>query len=281
MALFMLTHCLIKVLEELKMRTKWRVRAIALLIMGSAFAANADLVWGNLTNWVAITIGGGLYNDPTDQSPGSVDLLGDNTHAAGFWQLDEGNSLSFRLRVSDLPNNPQSVWQILLNTDNDNSNVEWILQLNHSGSSDAVLLTKTTSTAGDLYLSDIDTLATNHWEGSISGYSQMTLAGTDLDSKKDDAFIDFGVPWTEFSSITGLDSVNDLEVAVTTSTTHTGVNKDAPLGTDGPSSFLISDSLSETIPEPTVASLLVGAGGGLIFYRRFRKRYLDAREDRD
>lgn len=261
------------------MNTKWRMAAFAAVLLGSMQPVHADLIWNNLTNWVPIIVGGNLYNDPTDQNPGSVDLLGDSTHAAGFWQLDEGNSLSFRLRVSDLPNNPQSVWQILLNTDDNNSNVEWILQLNHSGSSDAVLLTQTTSTAGDLFLSDIDTLSTNHWAGTVGGFSQMTLAGTDLDGAKADAFIDFGIPWADFERITGLTSVDELEVAVTTSTTHSGVNKDAPLGTDGPGSFLISDSLSESIPEPTVASLLIGAGGGLIFYRRFRKRYLDRKED--
>ena len=254
------------------MKTKWITAAVAALVIGSSHTAQADLIWNNLTNWVAITVdGGNLYNDPTDQNPGSVDLLGDSSHAAGFWQLDEGGSLSFRLRVSALPNNPQSVWQILLNTDADNSNVEWILQLNHSGSSDAVVLVQTTNTGDDLYLSDISTLATNHWSGSVSGHSQMTLAGTNLDGKKDDAFIDFGIPWQDFERITGLTSVNELEVAVTTSTTHTGVNKDAPLGTAGPDSFFISDALSKTVPEPAVASLLLGAGGGLILYRRIFK----------
>ena len=153
--------------------------------------AHANLIWNDLTNWVAITVGRDLYNDPSDQNPGSSDLIGDSSHAAGFWQFTEGGSLSFRMRVSDLPNNPQSVWQILMNTDTDASNIEWILQLNYSGTDNGVFLTQTTSTGDDLYLGDIETLSTNAWEGSTSGFSQMTLAGTDLDGQKADAFIDF------------------------------------------------------------------------------------------
>ena len=57
-------------------------------------------------------------------------------------------------------------------------------------------------------------------------------------------------------------------MAVTTSTTHSNMNKGAPLGTDGSDSRLVSDALSETIPEPAVVSLLLGAGGGMLFYRR-------------
>jgi hypothetical protein len=125
-------------------------------------------------------------------------------------------------------------------------------------------------------LGSITTATTNHWEGTTTGYSQITLAGTDLDGKKDDAFIDIGVPWQEFSRLTGATAFDHLRVAVTTSTTHTGVNKDAPLGTDGPALVMVSDTLSDTIPEPAVVSLLLGAGGGLIFYRRVFKRKDDA-----
>ena len=244
------------------MKPNLKIMAIAALVLGSMHVAHADLIRNDLTNWVAITVGGGLYNDPSDKNPGSSDLLGDSTHAAGFWQLDEGGSLSFRLRVSALPKNPQSVWQILMNTDTNDSNIEWILQLSYSGRDNGVFLTQTTSTGDDLYLGDIETLSTNAWEGTTTGFSQMTLAGTDLDGQKADAFIDFGIPWQDFEIITGLSSINDLEVAITTSTTHSGINKDAPLGTDGPGSLLISDALSETIPEPAVLTLLLGTGGG-------------------
>lgn len=256
---------------------KIKITAIALTALILPVVSSADIIWDGLTNWVSITIGGSVYNDPADQNPGSVDLIGNSTKAAGFWQFSEGltpaeDIFAFRLRVSALPNNPQNVWQILFETDGDETNVEWILQLNYSGKDDGVFLTKTATGGDGPSLGAITTVSTNHWEGTTAGYSQMTLAGTDLDGQKDDAFIDLGVPWQEFSQLTGAAAVDQLRVAVTTSTTHTGVNKDAPLGTDGPALVLVSDTLSDTIPEPAVVSLLLGAGGGMIFYRRIFRR---------
>lgn len=258
-------------------KMKFKTVMVAVAILAIPLGSSADIVWNGLTNWVSITIGGITYNDPTDQSPGSVDLVGNSTEAAGFWQFSEGATpaediLAFRLRVSAMPNNPQNVWQILVETDGDTSNVEWILQLNYSGKDNGVFLTKTLLSGNGPSLGDIATESTNHWEGTTSGFSQMTLAGTDLDGHKEDAFIDLGVPWQEFSLLTGASSAGDLRVAVTTSTTHTGVNKDAPLGTDGPDLVLVSDTLSDSIPEPAVASLLLGTGGALIFCRRVFKR---------
>lgn len=255
------------------MKIKFKFTAVVLTALTLPIASNANIIWDGLTNWVSITVGGSIYNDPTDQNPGSVDLIGDSIESTGFWQLSEGltpaeDLLTFRLRVSSMPNNPQNVWQVLLDTDGDGTNIEWILQLNYSGKDKGVYLTQTATGGNGPTLGAITTESTNHWEGTTSGYSQMTLAGTDIDGQKDDAFIDLGMEWQDFALHTGVTSVDQLRVAVTTSTTHTSVNKDAPLGTDGPDLVLVSNALSETIPEPASVSLMLAVSGGILVYRR-------------
>jgi hypothetical protein len=252
------------------------VALAATIAVTGAVKASADIIWPSEFDWVALTIGTNLYNDvPGDQSPSAIDLIGTvDSYSAGFWSFVPNGDISggttndafmFRMRVGGESGN--YVWQAHLDTDGDANNVEYIFQLVQSGNpgNQGVKLIKTTvggSTLGDI---SVDKKATADWSGDLNLYSRWTaIAGSS------DYFVDFAIPWSEFKSITGVSELDQIRAVLATSSTHAGINKDAPLG--GDLSTQISDALSDNIPEPTVASLLLGAGGGLIFYRRFRKR---------
>lgn len=78
--------------------------------------------------------------------------------------------------------------------------------------------------------------------------------------------VDFAIPWSDFTSHTGVDDIEQIRAVLSTSTSHTTPNKDAPLGSDFTDQ--ISNVLSDNVPEPAVVTLLLGAGGGLLAFRR-------------
>lgn len=184
------------------------------------------------------------------------------------------DSLMFRMRVGGYKANPQTVWQFLIDTDGDSSNVEWIMQLDLSGANSVYLAKKAT---GGPTLSDI-AVASNVWSAAETDtfVSWQNLAddklpanpaNTDYNKNKGgDVFLDFAMPWSAFTNATGASNPGSVRVVLTTSATHSGVNKDAPLGGDLASN--ISDLLSDSIPEPTVAILIVTFGSSLFLGRR-------------
>lgn len=241
-----------------------------LAIVGQS--ASANIIWPQESDWTALTIGTNLYNDVLgDQSPSAIDLKGTpDSYSAGFWAFVEegtvyGGSLDdvfmFRMRVGG--NSGNYVWQAHLDTDGDANNVEYIFQLVQSGNpgDQGVKLVKTTvggSTLGDIA---VDDKAPDDWSGDLTLFSRWTaIAGSS------DYYVDFAIPWSEFTTITGVTSLDQIRAVLATSSTHSGINKDAPLG--GSLSTQISDALSDSIPEPAVASLVIAAGAGLVIYHR-------------
>jgi hypothetical protein len=257
------------------MKAKRIAAGIAAIVVGGALVATADIAWPSDEDWTALRRGMDLYFDAVgDQSPGSIDLIGTtDTFSAGYWAFVENGDVAasttndafmFRMRVGGESGN--FVWQAHLDTDSDASNVEWIFQLVQSGSpgDQGVELVKTA--VGGLTLADVDIGSnTSSWLGDLNLYSRWTaIAGST------DFHVDFAIPWSEFSSITGVSEIEQIRAVLSTSTTHAGINKDAPLGaalTDQ-----VSNVLSENIPEPAVVMLLVGAGGGLLAFRRIFKQ---------
>ena len=246
--------------------------------------ASADIIWPTDADWTALTIGAHYYNDVQgDQAPSAVDLIGTvDSYSAGFWAFVENGDINggatndvfmFRMRVGGESGN--YVWQAHLDTDGNGSDVEYIFQLVQSGgpSDQGVKLIKTLvggSTLGDI---SVDAKAASDWSGLLSLYSRWTA----VPGSPTDFHVDFAIPWTEFTSITGVSSLDQIRAVLATSSTHAGINKDAPLG--GDLSTQISDALSDSIPEPAVATLLLGAGGGLLAFRRIFKRKPDDEED--
>ena len=248
-------------------------------LMLPVLALKADIIWPSDNDWNPVWVGTQYYYDDLgDQNPESVDLIGSGANSAGYWlKLENGfvngsetdDAFMFRIRLRGAGSSGtggQNVWQVHMDTDGNANNVEWILQLVQSGnqSGQGVILIQTA--VGGSTLGEVDTGSnTASWQGSKAGFSRWNTApgGTN-------AFVDLAIPWTEFSTITGVSAVEQLRVIISTSTSHANITKDAPLGAT--LSDQISNVLSENIPEPTVVSLMLGAGGGLILFHRLRKR---------
>jgi hypothetical protein len=253
----------------------WSIIALLMLFGGTV---KGDVIWPQESDWTAIRSGANYYYDAEgDQSPASIDLIGTtDIYSAGYWALvsdgyvsggTTGDVFMIRLRVGG--NGGNYVWQAHFETDGNSSDIEWIYQLVQSGNpaDHGVALIQTA--VGGSTLSEIDTGSNvSAWQGNLAEFSRWsTISGTTH------YHVDFAVPWTEFSSFTGVTNITDMRVILSTSTSHSGINKDAPLGNS--LSEQISEALSDSIPEPTVASLIIGAGCGLVFYRRMIKRSID------
>ena len=255
---------------------------VAAFLAVTVFMAHADIAWPVDSDWFPLMRGTDFYSDPrNDHNPAAVDLIGTvDTYSAGYWAFIENGDISggitndafmFRLRVGGESGN--FVWQTHLDTDSDASNIEWIFQLVQSGSGDGVTLVKTA--IGGTTLDDIDTGSnTPSWVGNVNLYSRWTAIASSTDFH-----VDFAIPWSEFSAITGVTNIMDIRAVLSTSTTHANViNGDTPLGLS--LSDQVSNVLSDNIPEPAVVTLLLGAGGGILASRRIFKRKPEEKNER-
>jgi hypothetical protein len=247
---------------------------------GIAGIAGADVIWPADAEWNALMQGTGFYYDAAgDTTPAAIDLVGTtNTYSAGYWALVEDGHVSggvtndafmYRLRVANDGGSPIKpyVWQVSLDTDGDASNVEWILELIQSGPPNNRGVELIQTTVGGPTLEDVDTTGNSAaWQGDLSLYSRWESIAA-----SSDYHVDIAVPWDTFKSVTGVTELEQLRAVLSTSVNQQNISGgDAPLGaalTDQ-----ISDVLSDTIPEPAVASLLLGSGFGFLVYRRMFNR---------
>ncbi len=245
-----------------------------LLAVGSiVHCSGADIIWPSDIDWHALTRGTDFYHDPAgDESPAARDLTGTtDTFSMGYWALiDDGHvdggvtndAFTFRLRLADNGESGKFIWQVSLDIDGDASDVEWMLQLVQTGKSKNHGVELIQIADGGPNLDDVD-IGSNKaaWLGNTSLYSRWTSIPDSTDY-----YVDIAVPWTTFTSITGVTELEQIRAVLSTSTKRKKINKDAPLGallTDP-----ISTVLSDNIPEPAVATLLLGSGFGFLVFRR-------------
>jgi len=241
-----------------------------LLIATWVLPTRADIIWPSENDWRALRIGTGYYYDTEgDTNPSPIDLIGTtDTYSAGYWAYAingyvNGPSLedAFMLRMRVGGPSGNYVWQALLDTDGDATNVEWILELVQSGSGSGVALVQTAVGGSTIGAIDIGSNP-RAWSGSLAEFSRWSAI-----SDSTHYHVDFSIPWSDFSLITGITDPGQMRIVLSTSTTHANViNGDSPLG--GSLGEQVSNILSENIPEPAVASLLIGAGTGIIICRR-------------
>jgi hypothetical protein len=259
------------------MKKTTMIKAI-LAIAGIVNCSSADVVWPSDGEWTALQQGTDLYYDAIgDKNPGSIDLVGTtDTYSAGYSALIENghvdggitnDAFMFRLRLGGNGDSGKFVWQAHMDTDGDASNVEWILQLVQSGPPSGQGVEFIQTSVGGTTLGDVDTGSnTSAWLGDINLYSRWTAV-----SNSTDYHVDIAVPWTTFTSSTGVTELEQIRTVLSTSTAHTGINGDAPLGAS--LTDQISNVLSDNIPEPAVASLLLGSGFGFLAFRRIFNRH--------
>ena len=208
---------------------------------------------------------------------------GDQTYPLGYWYFDDYDTapeaddmLFFRMRLDVTPKNCEHVWQILLDTDED-GDVEWVLQIDMKVDNRVEFVQATT---GGPQFDDIVLSTTPAWTGtcdpddppnSYCSCTDPTGDGSNFDGNAD-VFAGFAVPWTTCSTNTGLSKTDPFRVGMSTSTTHTAIITDFPVGLA--SSDDVASNWTDPIsgvPEPSsLLFLAVGLTGFLTFTRHRR-----------
>ena len=236
-----------------------RTLSAALAALAAAGPAAAMAVWPAV--WNELTASGGPYSDDSgDENPASTDLVGGSdgvgTFSAGYWSISEiDDQLSLRMRVDTDGAGANYVWQFLFETDGVASTVDWGLEVLQSGnpSSQQVLFAATTT--GGSTFGDVELSSTPAWTGALADWRRWGATGDGSSFGGDaDAFLDIAIPLSTFRSLTGLGPTDFFSVALATSTAHTNVNKDVPLGLSYSSP--VSAGFSAPIPEPGSRALL-------------------------
>ena len=168
-----------------------------------------------------------------------------------------------------------SSWTTILDTDDDGY-VEWGLQVDQKNNDLVELVPATT---GGPNLGDIELSTVGSWTGSLSEYARYATAtdGSNLGGNVD-GFIDMAIPWSEFSSNTGLSFYEPFRVAFATSASDEVINKDFPLylsGSDSAASAF-ADPIMAT-PEPGTTSLALLS---VVFLTYMRRRFKSTNRSR-
>jgi hypothetical protein len=258
------------------------------MTMLAAAPAVAAVVWPtNNSDWTKITQNSGdSYTDSKDtgknEDDRSDDIRGDNktdknskqTRPAGYYYLDDSQYLlMFRIRVNADPEDSGTwdkfVWQVLLDTDSDDTDIEWALQLDQASDNRLEFGSVTHDSSDDTW--DNLTIDDSTWDSS-SNFRTVATNEKKFD-KAADYFIDMAIPYQVFAAQTGLGIGDTFTVGLSTSSSDTTVNTDTPDGL-GPDEGPFSDTITfdpAAIPEPS-SLLLTGAGLAALFLVRRRQR---------
>ena len=268
------------------MKNRMLNAAIGACIIASV--AQAVPTWP--VSWTAVTVGGNNYVDPHyDEVPGDnrvtppndrTDLIGGTDHHGNTfgtaYYANDGVNLMFRVRITGDPTQGSSpyAWTAILNTDLTSTKAEYGMQLDLSSADNQVELVACDPAlpGGPDNNWNVTYLGTPHTGAQESSATAKTdwyrfVNATTEDgshfhsgSPDDDFFVDFAFDLDDVYAITGLSDLDQLQVAFSTSTSHTSTLKDIPEAG-------WSDTI--TVPEPTAMALL--ALGVTVLAMRRRK----------
>ncbi|MBW2363230.1 MAG: hypothetical protein JRG84_20225 [Deltaproteobacteria bacterium] len=252
----------------------WRGLALIAVFAAAAADAQGAALWPS-EPWVALTVGGADYWDVLgDENPEATDLVGgiddgisysalvggiDDgiSYSAGAWHESTTNDqLSLRMRLDADGSTSNSVWQFMFNTDTD-PDVDWVLEVRQSGSPGGQQVIFTAASPGGPLFDDIALDPAYDWTGPLADWRRWipVTDGSTFDGDPD-YFLDTAIPLSTFHAITGLNQGDSYSIALSSSTSHTQVNKDIPLGLNDtdPVSSAFADLLYDA-PEPGTAGL--------------------------
>ncbi len=229
----------------------WYTRlSLVVCMLAASSLSVADVEWpANDDYWHPLLVSGSFYTDPDDVTPASTDIRGgldsnSNEYVAGYWYYN-GDHLMFRMRIDQAP--PATctqVWQIMLDTDSD-TGVDWVLQTDYQSDNRVELVP---ATVEGPTLADVELDTTASWHGDLTIYhtcADPTGDASKFDSDLD-AFNDLAIPWSNFSSITGVTSSSPFRIGLSTATQENLINKDLPRNLTGSSS--VDDAFSDPGP---------------------------------
>jgi hypothetical protein len=175
----------------------------------------------------------------------------------------------WRIRLEEwVPMTPTVVWQVFMDIDGDGG-IDFSMQLDMSGDNEVELVAAIT---GGLTFGDVDLNTTAVWSGAVADFSRVitpTGDGSAFGGGGDDAFLDIGMPWETFAALTGASGSKPIYFGLSSSATHSGINKDLPFSLTA--GDLVADGFSDAIfgiPEPSTFSLIAAGLLGLVSFAR-------------
>ena len=264
-------------------RSTKTLKTLVLATVAAAGFAAASSAGAAIMNWPAadedwhpFLVGGALYSDPVgDINPDWLDIVGDAVYSAGYWAFSDAGTpgeaddeIMWRIRLEEWKVNPNVVWQIFMDIDGDGA-IDFSMQLDESGDNEVELVAATT---GGLTFGDVDLNTTAVWSGSVADFSQVTTPtgdGSAFGGGGNDAFLDIGMPWATFSALTGASGSQPIYFGLSSSATHSRINKDLPFSLT--SSDLVASGFTDPIfglPEPSTFSLMAAGLLGLVSFAR-------------
>lgn len=248
------------------------VSFLAVMVFGSVLVGNALCQttpnWPDESDWEPLTIGGTYYTDAVSKPPDqgnfqdNINIVGDTNNYAGAFYHDASH-VFFRMRVAGDGTGKNNVWQWPIDNDMDSGadgavDVEYVVEVRQSQSDQVEIAVATVE--GTTWNTPPDDVAfstvTSRVYTPLDDFSRWTNAQTNIGGGTD-YFVDAAIPLGDFTS-TVVPDFTDFAIALTTSTTHTEVNKDYPDGA-------MSDPVQT--PEPGAALLLVLAACGFLISR--------------
>ncbi|WP_433750424.1 carboxypeptidase regulatory-like domain-containing protein [Falsibacillus pallidus] len=192
--------------------------------------------------------GAPLYDHTGDESPSSVDIVGDTTYPAAFFAYD-GINVYFRLRMNQDPRNNKLTgfqnfaWGVLLNTTGVPGTYDWLFNVN--GLNSTVNLIKNTTKLVNSWNDPAEGLGggTPNFSQSISNYdfARVILADSNFGGNPD-YFIDWFLPAPTFFSYLGINANSSISVIFFSSANGNNYNKDSLRTDEG---FSFADALSD------------------------------------
>ncbi len=266
--------------------------AVALAAALSGIQVQGDVVnWPSWAQWQANPLyasSGVLYGDvPQDTGNNGhlyLDYVGDSTYAAGYLLYrsvasapgETEDHLFIRLRLNTNKRNDSGAYQILFETDGDDS-VEWAMQL--AVPKQGASRTLTFGVASGTNRNGV-TFGTVAWTDTTSEYLNYSGTATDDGTTFDrdaDYFLDLAMPWAVFSANTGIASTNEPFRVILGSSQLAGSSLDGDVGNSAAAGDVYFKDIYGTanpaaIPEPAVLGFISLFGIGLLAAKRlFRK----------
>ena len=169
----------------------------------------APMTWPTDPKWMPIQVNGANIGDPTGDTQGSRDVVGNTANPAVYIAAD-ADRMYFRMRLGSTPLKTLTTlnpfgWACELDTDSNHQTYELIANVNGIVNGDAVLFSQNTTqgtldSPSDKAETTLQTYSAlvDSTQGTTIAHARVLAAGTNLGGKGGDLFIDWAVDLNDF-----------------------------------------------------------------------------------